>query len=882
MCSSWFRFLLFFVVAGCGPSAALAPSAPEVTAHATHGLRVDQPIVVPKGYRATLRVDPNKTNFSGEIEIALQVVRKSSDFYLNGHGLVVQSASIEVAGQRVDLTVATEGEEWLHFQAEQQLPVGPATLHVAYEGVVDGNNSFGAFRQQAADDWYLYTQFEARGARRVFPSYDQPDLKVPWQLTLEVPAGLVALSNTPEIDRKVLDDGMVRIHFAKSPPLPSYLVAFAVGAFDLVDIGKTRSGVSVRVAAPRGRGGETTWVRESTLSMIEILEDYTGIAYPYAKLDLVSVPATGSFSAMENPGLITYTETRLLSKDNDLSFRQAYAATGAHELAHQWFGNLVTNAWWDDLWLNESFATWASAKVIRSFRPKWGSDLAWVARRNAAMHADRLTSARVIHQPVKTAGDIGAAFDHITYAKGASVLTMFEGWLGEDTFQRGIQHYLGNNQWKSLTAKGFLDAMDVGVAQNISGAFRSFIDKPGTPLVRFELTCEPDKTPVLTMHQERYRPLGSAIDVDPQYMIPVCVGYPGPKDKKQVGVTRCILLSKKTTELPLAHTKGCPEWVVPNVGGTGYYRSQLSAPLRAGLEKAPLSVPEQLVLASDLKALVYAGRAPIESMLALVPRTAKSRDDSLISMAVELAQLGRLVKEEDRLRYASWLRKNFSQVARRIGWQPRPGEASSTAKLRNKLLGLMVLQGEDRKLRDEGRRLADAWLADPTSVHSDVAELALGVGAHFGDIALIDRYVSTIKSTEDRSRRRLLLMALARVDEPSLVQRVMSLMLDTDIDVRESRRMLTRLAGHAASGPLVFEFVQTNFVALEARYASMATRLARVASAQCEEDSKKSVHRFLSEKIARMKGGKRVAAQALENYQLCLASKKALSLPTKL
>jgi alanyl aminopeptidase len=846
-----------------------------------HGLRLDSAAVVPQRYRATLSLDPSQSTFQGEVLIALEVKARSQAFYLNGRGLTIQSAALEAGGQNYKLEVEVEDDDWLLFKSPQPFPAGTASLNVTYEGKIDDQSSFGIFRQKAGDDWYIFTQFEARGARRAFPSYDQPDLKVPWAMSLRVPKGLVGLTNSPEVSRSDVDDKWEQINFVQSKPLPSYLVAFAVGPFDMVEIGESRTKVPVRVAAPRGRGAETAWVAESTLPLLEILEDYLGSPYPYAKLDLVSIPATGSFGAMENPGLITYSESLLLSKDNPLSFKKAYASVGAHELAHQWFGNLVTNFWWDDLWLNESFATWAAAKVMGKFNPSWRADLSWIGRRGGAMNADRLASARVIRQPIVVEGDIGAAFDGITYAKGASVLTMFEGWLGEELFQKGIRHYLSSSQWKSVKAKDFLDAMDAGTGKAVSAPFASFINNPGTPLVRFALSCQPDQKPTLTMRQERYKPLGSEADATQLYNIPVCVRY--PSGKKTVA-KQCTLLDAHSAEVELSETSSCPKWIVPNAGATGYYRSQLEEPLMTALwKKAPLTVQEELVLAKDLQALVNAGKAPIETMLALVPKMARSKDEGIVDTAASLASLGRLVSEADRPRYAKWLRKHFGKRAKSLGWKPKANELPVRKELRETLLSLMIFQGEDSKLRIEGQMLAEKWLSDPASVDPDLAGLALRVAARWATSKQVGDLIAAIKSTEGRSRRRLLFRALAAVKQPAEVEQALSVLLDKSIDVRESQRTLSGLAGGRESGPLTFAFLQKNFDLLAERYGEeMQTRLARVVGSQCGADQKAAVESFLNDRIAKMKGGKNVARKNLEAYSLCVARTAGLKLPAKL
>ncbi len=871
---------LALAATACGPDAKPKTSAPQPVAAASHSLRLDNPIVVPTTYGITLSLDPKLPNFAGAVEIALDVRTAARDFYLNGHGLTVQSAVLDAGGQRFELQTRAEDEEWLHFQSEQVFPAGPAILYVQYTGVLDDQSSYGVFRQQADDSWYVFTQFESNGARRAFPCFDQPDLKVPFQVTLQVPEGLVALNNAPEASRTPMAGGMVSVQFAASKPLPSYLVAFAVGPFDMVEVGMTRSQVPVRVAAPKGRGGETAWVKESTLTILALLEDYVGSGYPYAKLDLVSIPATGSFGAMENPGLITYTETLLLSKDNSLEFRQEYASVGAHEMAHQWFGDLVTNAWWDDIWLNESFATWMAAKTMAKFKPEWRAESGWIDQRERAMGADRLASARVIRQPIVVEDDIEAAFDGITYAKGASVLAMFEAWLGEPVFQKGIQFYLRSKAWQASTATDFVGAMDQGTGQSMSTAFSTFLNTPGTPLVSFVLECKADAAPTLTMSQSRYLPLGSRADANQQYQVPVCVRFPG----QGAAVRQCTLLSATSQSLVLDQADACPAWVIPNAGGSGYYRSQLSDAMWTSLfAGAPLSSAELLVLAKDLRALVWAGRAPIERMLALVPIMASSRDDAVVAEAAELANLGALVGTADRARYAKWLAKHFGKRARSLGWTAKPEELPERKQLRAELLSLMIFEGEDQSLRAAGVGIAERWFKDSSKVDADLAGLALQVMAWRGDEAIFDRYLTEIKATSDRSRRSLLLEGLGAASKPELASRALGIMLDEEIGVRESQRTLAGLADTRESRALAFEFLLSNFDALQARYGEeMGSRLARVVGAQCEESQRAAVQSILSDKIAKMDGGAHAAKQAQESFDLCVAARQALTLPAAL
>lgn len=869
---------LIITSAACAPKGTSPAPVSEPIAVASHGLRLEKAIAVPRNYRVTLAIDPQTPQFSGVLESDLVIQERASDFFLNGQGLTVQKAVLLAAGESFQLSVEPDGEEWLRFRSARPFPKGPAVLEVHYSGTISDTDSFGIFRQRTDADWYIFTQFEAQGARRAFPCVDQPNLKVPFSLRLEVPSGLLALSNTPEVSRTSLAGGRVAVQFAETKPLPSYLVAFAVGPFDMVDLGTTRNQVPVRVAVPKGRGNETSWVKESTLPIIAILEDYVGSAYPFAKLDMVSIPATGHFSAMENPGLMTFTETLLLSKNDSLSFRQSSASTNAHELAHQWFGNLVTNLWWDEIWLNESFATWAAAKTLASFRPEWSTESSWLWRRESAMSADRLASARVIRQPIVTEADIGSAFDSITYAKGALVLQMFESWIGEANFQKGIRHYLRSRAWKTATAADFLVAMDQGSGAAISVPFQHFLTTVGTPLVSFDLACETDSAPVLTMKQSRYLPLGSKANPEQLYQVPVCVRFPGSRGD----VRQCTLLSDKQQTLVLDQAGACPTWFVPNAGGTGYYRSELSETMRTALfAKAPLTTMELLVMATDLNALVRAGRAPMTSVLSLVPSMAKSKNDTVVATAAQLASLEHLVSEADRPRYQKWLSKNFGQRARALGWVSKAGETAEQKDLRNDLVSLMIFEGEDQKLLAAGLGVAESWLHDPQSVDPDLAGLALKVMAWRGDSGLFDRFIAAIKKNSDRSRRRLLLAALGRASTPALVQRVLGMILDPEVDVRESQRVFTSLARQPESSAAAFAFLVANIDPLIARYGrAMSGRLARVVGAQCDPALRAQVESVLTDKIGVAQGGANVAKQALESYELCVAAAEGLSLPS--
>src|SRR5581483_1389680 len=302
-------------------------------------------------------------------------------------------------------------------------PAGAARLHLEYDGKISTRDSAGIFRARDAGENYLFTQFESIDARRAFPCFDQPNFKTPWQLTLHVPHPDTAISNAPQVSETVETGGMKKVVFAVSKPLPTYLIAFAVGPFDIVDAGRAgKNRIPVRIITPKGKAHQAKYAAEVTAAIIDRLEKYFGIPYPYEKSDQVAIPVTYGFGAMENAGMVTYGQTILLSDPAlDTPQRQReYATDAAHELAHQWFGDLVTPLWWDDIWLNEAFATWMEMKIVAQWKPEWHTRLDNMGPKFGAMRSDSLVSARRVRQPIESVNDIANAFDGITYEKGAA------------------------------------------------------------------------------------------------------------------------------------------------------------------------------------------------------------------------------------------------------------------------------------------------------------------------------------------------------------------------------------------------------------------------------------------------------------------------------
>ena len=544
-----YRFLAFlFFISSLGAYAADQP--PKLRLSEVES-------ITPVSYRADLTLDPTKDTFTGSIAMKLSIKQATSTIWLEQEQMTIQSATLTAEGKSLQAKAVPSGEDFVALRFDSTVPVGNAELKVAYTGTVITKNSSAVFRQQDNGNWYIFSQFEPTDARGAFPCFDEPSYKTPWQLTLHIPASDTAISNTA-IATENTAGATKTITFKETKPLPSYLVAFAVGPFEYVDAGKAgKNQVPVRIVVPKGHSGEAKYAAEVSAEIITKHEQYFGYPYPYDKADQVAVPDTSGWGAMENPGMVTYAQNLILAKPetDSINRQRGYAEVAAHELAHQWFGDLVTTAWWNDIWLNEAFATWKEQKFIEEWKPEWKTQVGDVDSKLYAEGEDSLISARKIRQPIEAKDDISNAFDGITYQKGAAVIGMFESWMGAKEFQKGVQSYMKQYAFKATTAGDFLDALSTSSKRDVTTAFSTFLNQAGVPLVSVALKCDGGAA-TLHLEQQRSLPLGSKGSADQIWNIPFCVRY-GTSDS---GESACTLMTQKTADWQLK-TKSCPTWV---------------------------------------------------------------------------------------------------------------------------------------------------------------------------------------------------------------------------------------------------------------------------------------------------------------------------------
>ena len=828
---------------------------------------------LPVGYEVRLTLTPDQDSFTGNVDIDLTLKQSTSVLWLNADKISIERASLFTAGQNLTAKVLPQPRDLVGFSFEHAVAAGPARLHIAYQGEISRKDMAGIFEIKDGDHWYIYSQFEDISARRAFPCFDEPGYKVPWKVTLTVPQGDGAFSNTPMVSEAKDRNGMKTVKFAETRPLPSYLVALAVGPMDIVDAGSAGAKhTPIRIIVPRGRGAEAENVAHTTPEILNLLEKYFGIPYPYEKLDEVAIPLAGY--AMEHPGLVTYGAAFFLEKPEHetLYDKRLIASVIAHELAHQWFGDLVTMAWWDDTWLNEGFASWMANKIMLEYRPAWKPGIEALNDFQGAMKTDELVSARKVRQPIESNDDIANAFDNTTYNKGAAILNMFESYMGADKFQRGIRRYLLKYSWGNASSADFLESLS-GEDPAIAKAFSTFLAQPGVPLLTARLKCQ-SGAPQLELSQQRFVPRGSQGSPNELWNIPVCVQYPGGTGEAR----QCMLMTTKMASLALSQSQLCPSWTYANAGEAGYYRVLSSqGSLSALLESDHnLSEIELVGLIGDIAALTKA-YMPLGEAIALVPKLAHTPSQTAVSKTLSIAGgLGdHLVPAELKPQYQRYLSDLYRERALALGWKDRANEDPEDRLLRPVLVDVMANEAEDPAFIEEAAKLARAWLDDHRAVDRDMVGVVLNSAAQHGDQALFDRLHAQAKTETDERLEGRLLTAMGSFRDPAIIKGAVSLLLTDEFDIRQSLNILFA-ATSDETRDVEYGWLKENWDALVAKMptdygASTPFMVEDYCDAQHLDDAKS----FFSGRATKFSGGPRNLDKALERISLCIANKEA-------
>ncbi len=841
-------------------------------------------VVAPEHYRLEITLDPRASGFTGRTSIDVTLSEDTSQVWLHGKGLDVSEAWVDAGGERIESSYDQVDDTGVaRLTLERPAAAGDATLNFVY--TADFNTSTNAlFKVERGEESYIASQMQPIGARQVFPGFDEPAFKVPFDLVLVTRPDDVAITTTPETDIEPLESGFVRRTFATTPPMPTYLLAFAVGPYDIVDYGTIPPnsirdrGVPLRGIVSKGLGSRMQYALEHTEGLLTVLEEYFGTPYPYQKLDLIAVPESFG-GAMENIGAIVYDEyLMLMDESSPLEQRRAYTYVHAHELAHMWFGNLVTPEWWNDIWLNESFTTWMMYTTADRYWPSGEFDRETMKGALSAMGADSLAAARQIREPVDHSNEIADAFDSITYQKGGGLLAMLERYVGEEDFRKGVQLHISRHTDQTATAEDFIAALVEGSDRaEIEGAFMTYIQQAGVPLVTARVDCEDDSAPELIVSQERYAPLGSSIEPDlAQWQIPMCVRYAAGGSVQ----SQCSLVDAKTQRIAL-EAATCPNWVHPNADGAGYYRFAMDqVGWQSLIDTATgLTASEALVLADSLDAALRAGEVSAETyvdgMGMLLGHEAWDVVDSVttyfenLAAVVDYSQLDPVFAG-----YQALVRPVYANLGDVAG----AGEQL----LRSRLLRFLIVIARDPDMRVPLAETAAARIGlegepDPDAVPASELETALSVGVQDLGEPFFDLLLEQAKSSDDPAFRAAAAGALARVEDPAVVRKLQDAVLAGDFDGAEVLRIVNRQMGRAATTELTHEWIRANYddvigMIPETFRANVVPGFGRGLCAMDRADEWES---FIESNADDLPGYERGLAQAVESARLCAALRDA-------
>jgi aminopeptidase N len=862
------------------PAVAAPPAAGAATAPPEEGLFRLPPGVRPTSQSVALDVDPGQPRFAGSVDIRLMVDAPVQDFWVSARELHVRSAFLQRGTERWPVTLeADDARGAARVQVGRSLPAGEAVLHVDFDAAFNPR-LVGLYRVKSTGGWGAYTQFEAIDARRAFPCFDEPSFKIPWTVELTVPAGLQAIGNTPVAEENPASEGTRRVRFGTTRPLPSYLVAFTVGDFDVISNPPLPPSavrdrpLQVRGIAPKGRGAELQTALRASAGLLPLLEQWFGIPFPYEKLDHVAAPDF-PYGGMENAGLIVYTDTYLLADARKASRdeRLTVAWVMAHEMAHQWFGDLVTMKFWDDKWLNESFATFMQAEVVVPWDPSAHYELDRLEETLGAMSNDELDTARPIRQPIHSENEIAGTDDAVLYPKGSAVLGMFSAHLGPERFRGAIRDYLNAHADGNATTEDLLAALD-RVDPSVGPSFRTFIDQPGLPRVTAELSCSGSEGR-LALRQERALPVGSRARRDLLWKVPVCVRLEGR------AAPLCTELDGPERTVPIAGS--CPRWVHPNAGATGYYRWLLApAGLDALLARGwtALSSAERISTANTVVAATEDAVLPVDAALAHLPRFARESEPGVVASAAGL--LGNAwshwTTPEDRPLLEARIRALLRPALDRVGFTPRPGESNRVARLRQLLVKTLALRANDQQILARAAKLGRAWIGTdgrlhPDAVSPDLRDACVGAAARTGDAALFDTVVARLEATEVGTERNALVYALSLFKQPELRARARELTLTPRLRLFEKVEVLIVQGNDPDRWRDAWDFTVAHQDELAKALPESAIRYLPYAQSACTDEEAAAIPKAFAGRADKVPAVAYDASKASEIARLCAAAR---------
>jgi aminopeptidase N len=741
--------------------------------------------VTPEHYALWFAPDLEKETFRGREAITVNLASPTSTITLNAAEITFGEVTVEAGGRTQTAAVTlNEANETATFTVPAALPKGPATVRITYTGILN-DKLRGFYLSKANGRKYAVSQMEATDARRAFPSFDEPAFKATFAVTMMIDAADHAISNGKQVsDTPGPEPGKHTIVFAPTPKMSSYLVALLVG--DFVCRSGSSGNTPIRICSTPDKQALTAFALAAAEQQVKFFNDYFGIPYPYEKLDIIGVPDFAA-GAMENAGAITFRERMLLvdEKTASVGVRKNVASVIAHELAHQWFGNLVTMKWWDDIWLNEGFATWAANKPLAAWKPEWNLDVAAGTQKQVALGLDSLRSTRAIHTVVSTPAEINEVFDPIAYEKTGSVLGMIEAFVGPEKFQKGVSSYLSKYSLGNAAGEDFWNEVTRVTEKPVNRIMKSFVDQPGAPLLTTKSTCVNGSTEV-SIRQSRFvgTPDTSKPTVPQHWSLPVCV-------KTATGAATCQMVTEASQTI---RVPGCGAAMI-NADGKGYYLTEYEPAALVALAKRtpPLSAPEKISLLGDEWRMVRSGRHDINGYLDLAAALA---GDRVPEVAGEIASRLSSVQSDiadaaQRPAFTAWIRQQFRPSLDAIGLAAKPGDSDEVNSLRGTLVQLL---GGDPEVQKQARTVVERYFTDPASLPPTLVASMIQVAAAGGDAALYDQYLARMKAsvaTPEEFYRYF--NALATFPTPELRMRTLKFALSPEVRSQDTPLLLAQL-----------------------------------------------------------------------------------------
>ncbi|HEV7241625.1 MAG TPA: M1 family metallopeptidase [Thermoanaerobaculia bacterium] len=827
--------------------------------------------VLPTHYELTFTPDFASDRFDGETNIHVIVAEPTKEVVLNAFNL-------EFLDTRIDAQTATVTTEpgLAKLTVAEILPSGPAVIRIRYRGTLN-RNLRGLYLGEAKGKKYASTQMEATDAREAFPSFDEPEMKATFAITAIVDDGHVAISNGAQLsDTPGPTPGKHTVRFATTPRMSTYLVALTIGDFGcLRDVA---DGIPVGICGTADKLPIGKFAMETTKFVLPWYNDYYGIRYPFGKLDQTGV-ADFRLGAMENAGSILYRDVYLFGDEaqSTPSDNRLRASIISHEIAHMWFGDIVTMRWWDDIWLNEGFATWAASKPIEKWRPDWKMPLRDLDATGFAMNSDSLRTSRKIRQQASTPDQIAELFDGIAYQKTAAVLRMIESLIGEEAMRKGVSSYLKRHAWGNTTYHDFAEAITEVSSQPVDEILESFVDQPGVPLLHVSSTCENGET-LLTVEQERYfdDPVDRTGSGDQRWTLPVCFGSGGYVDqvKRECRVMR---ERKETLRAP-----GCGAPLFLNAGGSGYYIVEHSLAMLDALSASvsTLGPAEKIVLLRDEWNLVRSARRPVGSYLALAEAMRGEREPIVVTNVINkfAAVRENIAADADRPAFEAWVRSYVQPIVKELGWSPKSGESSDQRDLRAEALATLLIAGNDLSVAREARKLVERNLAGKLTLDPQLRKTLIMIAAREGDAALYDRLLKAQRNAVTPDDQYLFRFALAAFRNPELRRRTFEWTLTDEMRNQDAGWLMGNVvyARYGTDRAGSWRWIEENWPRIQKKVPEpMQGDVVAAAGVLCDRESLARVKAFIE--AHPVPSAERRNAQSLERIAQCAALKEIQS-----